>query len=118
MFMCFSGRVYYILGKRPRSEGSSDSSISFCDDDLEGSGKMAGTSMAWDHRRWRGGGQGKLEEGEVGSDRPLNTNEYWSPSKLLDRWLVLLNSARSDISSSAVCGLPAGGEQHFMAGRK
>lgn len=27
--------VYYILGKRP-SEGSSDSSISFCDDDLEG----------------------------------------------------------------------------------
>ncbi|CAL5390113.1 unnamed protein product [Camellia sinensis] len=28
--------VYYILGKRPRSEGSSDSSISFCDDDLEG----------------------------------------------------------------------------------
>ncbi|CAL5392185.1 unnamed protein product [Camellia sinensis] len=62
MFMCFSGRVilfmclamifskrlsewgavlmmlwvYYILGKRPRSEGSSDSSISFCDDNLEG----------------------------------------------------------------------------------
>lgn len=62
VFMCFSGRVillmclamiffkrlsvwgavlmmlwvYYILGKRPRSEGSSDSSISFCDDDLEG----------------------------------------------------------------------------------
>ncbi|THG12036.1 hypothetical protein TEA_017409 [Camellia sinensis var. sinensis] len=80
---------------------------------------MAGTSMAWDHRRWRGGGQGKLGEGEVGSDRPLNTNvkpqEYWSLSKLLDRWLVLLNSARSDISPSAVCGLMAGGEQRFMA---
>ncbi|CAL5392177.1 unnamed protein product [Camellia sinensis] len=28
--------VYYILGKRPGSEGSSDSTISFFDDDLEG----------------------------------------------------------------------------------
>ncbi|THG12021.1 hypothetical protein TEA_020734 [Camellia sinensis var. sinensis] len=26
---------------------------------------MAGTSMAWDHRRWRGGDQGKLREGEA-----------------------------------------------------
>ncbi|THG10836.1 hypothetical protein TEA_026514 [Camellia sinensis var. sinensis] len=41
-------------------------------------------------------------------DTLYRPQEYWSPSKLLDRWLVLLNSARSDISLSAVCGLSTG----------
>ena len=51
-------------------------------------------------------------------DTLYRPQEYWSPSKLLDRWFVLLNSARSDISPSAVYGLTVGREQRFMAGGK
>ncbi|XP_028066017.1 G-type lectin S-receptor-like serine/threonine-protein kinase At1g11300 [Camellia sinensis] len=80
-------------------------------------GVVRGSPGRWQALQWpeiTGGGE---EEVKASLERE-RLQEYWSPSKLLDRWLVPLNSARSDISPSAVCGLTAGGEQRFMAGRK
>ncbi|THF97271.1 hypothetical protein TEA_009239 [Camellia sinensis var. sinensis] len=81
-----------------------------------GIGVVRGNPRRWRALQWpgiTGGGEEEIKA-SLERERGWQPQEYWSPSKLLDRWLVLLNSVRSDISPSAVCGLSAGGEQRVV----
>ncbi|THG02035.1 hypothetical protein TEA_028615 [Camellia sinensis var. sinensis] len=64
-------------------------------------GVVRGSSGRWWALQWpeiTGGGEEEVKA-SLERERP---QEYWSPSKLLDRWLVLLNSARSDPGRNGV----------------